>query len=146
MLKIYFGDLDNVIHNVDAYFNNQLDYKWLEDDFVKEVVKVVDKSEVISAQCIQSPVLGQIPPTKLSGGTKAIILMKFVNDSIINASNCGDNCAEWILKLGNEMDVTINLNHIMEFENKNFEICILNDNSIVHNMKEYVAKAIEYLN
>lgn len=146
MLKIYFGDLDNVIHNVDAYFNNQLDYRWLEDDFVKKVVKAVDKSEIISAQCIQSPVLGQIPPTKLSGGTKAVILMKFIKDSIVNASNCGDNCSEWILKLGNEMDVTINLNHIMEFKNTNFKIEIINDNSVVHNMKEYVAKAIEYLN
>jgi hypothetical protein len=145
MLKIYLGDMDGVLHNVETYFKNQLNYSWLNDDFVKEVIQDVDKSTVESVQCINSPVLGQIPPTSLSGGTKALILMKFLDDRVINASNCGDNCAKWILKLGEEQDLTINLNHIMDFGTQEFCAKILNDNSMVLGMKEFVMKAIEYL-
>ena len=145
MLKIYFGDLDNVLHNVETYFNNQYQYAWLDDEFVKEVINDVDKSIVQSPECILSPVLRQIPPTKLSGGTKAVILMKYVPERIINASNCGNNCAKWILKLGEDKDIIINLHHIMEFDADSFEIEVLNSNSIVHNMKELVNTAVDFL-
>ena len=145
MLKIYFGEMENVLHNVETYFNNQYKYAWLEDEFVKAVIEDVDKSIVQSPECILSPVLRQIPPIRLSGGTKAVILMKYVPERIINASNCGNNCAKWILKLGRENDLTINLHHIMEFEEENFEIEILNNRSIVHNMGELVDAAIDYL-
>ena len=35
-------------------------------------------------------------------GVKALILMKHFPGKIFNASNCGDNCSKWILKLGEE--------------------------------------------
>ncbi len=145
MLKIYFGEMDNVLHNVESYFNNQYQYDWLEDEFVKAMIEDVDKSVVQSPECILSPVLRQIPPTRLSGGTKAVLLMKYVPDRIVNASNCGNNCAKWILKLGKEKDLIINLHHIMEFEDDTFEIEVLNNHSIVHNMGELVDVAIDYL-
>ena len=28
MLKIYFGDMDGVLHNVETYFKNQMKYAW----------------------------------------------------------------------------------------------------------------------
>ncbi len=145
MLKIFFGEMDNVLHNVDTYFNNQYQYSWLEDDFVKALIKDVDKSVVESPECIMSPVLRQIPPTRISGGAKAVILMKYVPERVINASNCGDNCAKWILKLGNERDIIINLNHIMEFDDNGFEIEILNNHSVVRNMSELVDTAVDFL-
>ncbi len=145
MLKIFFGEMENVLHNVETFFNNQYQYSWLEDDFVKNVIEDVDKSIVESPECIKSPVLRQIPPTRLSGGTKAVIMMKYVPDRIINASNCGNNCAKWILQLGNERDLTINLHHIMEFPDNGFEILILNNGKMVHNMAEMVDTAIDYL-
>ncbi len=145
MLKIYLGEMDNVLHNVETYFKNQMDYSWLEDEFAKNVIADVDKSEVVSSHCIISPVLGQIPPTALSGGTKALMLMKYQKERIINASNCGDNCAKWILKLGHMQDLTINLNHIMDFGEAEFEAEILNDGTLIHNMKEFVLKAVTYL-
>ena len=144
MLNVYFGDMDNVLPNVDTFFDNQYRYEWLGDEFVKAVIADVDKSVVESPECIMSPVLRQIPPTKLSGGTKAVILMKYIPDRIINASNCGDNCAKWILRLGEEMDLTINLNHIMEFEDE-FEMHIINNDSMIHNMTELVDGAVDYL-
>lgn len=32
------------------------------------MIKDIDDSEVLSGECINSPVLGQIPPERLSGG------------------------------------------------------------------------------
>ena len=58
--------------------------------------------------------LGVISPTSLSGGVKTLILIDNIPEMVFNASNCGDNCAAWLLKLGKEKDVTINLRHIMD--------------------------------
>ena len=145
MLKIFFGEKKNVLHNVSQYFDNRFHYDWLEDEFVIQMILDVDQSIVESPMCIKSPVLRQIPPTKLSGGVKAVILMKYVPERMINASNCGDNCAKWILELGKQMDLEINLHHIMEFDETEFEIEILNDGSVVHDMGELVEKGIEFL-
>ena len=38
-------------------------------------------------------------------------------------------------------DITINLHHIMDFGDKNFEIKILNNVTVVHNMDELVIYA-----
>ena len=145
MLHIYFGEMDNVLHNVDVYFNNRFKYEWLEDELVKEMVLDVDKSVVESPECIKSPVLRQIPPTKLSGGVKSLIMMKYLPDRILNASSCGNNCAKWILRLAEDMELTINLNHIMEFSDETFQIEILNSGEVVTNMKELVESAVEYI-
>jgi hypothetical protein len=65
---------------------------------------------------------------------------------IFNASNCGDNCAKWILKLGKERDFTIALYNIMDFGKKDFEIRILNKQKlIVHNMREFLDAVNNYL-
>lgn len=145
MLKIYFGEMDGVLHNVETYFKNQMDYSWLEDEQAKRIIEDVDQSIVVSPYCISSRVLGQIPPTRLSGGTKALLLIWNLEDRVVNASNCGDNCAKWLLEFGEQKDITINLNHIMDFGTKDFEIEILNDRCMVHNMKEYVLEAVKYL-
>lgn len=88
--------------------------EWLEDQFVVDMIRDVDKSEVISPYCIKSPVFGQISPDYLSGGVKALILMCYT-DFPINASKCGDNCCKWILKIAEKKDLTIHLEHLMKF-------------------------------
>lgn len=122
-----------------------MDYSWLEDELVKRIIEDVDQSIVVSPYCISSRVLGQIPPTRLSGGTKALLLIWNLEDRVVNASNCGDNCAKWLLEFGQQKDITINLNYIMDFGTNDFEIEILNNHCMVHNMKEYVLEAVKYL-
>ena len=100
---------------------------------------------VLDSSVIDSPVMGKIPPTSLSGGVKTLILMKNERDKIFNASTCGDNCAKWILRLGQTDDLTINLRHLMDFGDGPFEINILNTNQIVHSMKELVPIAGLYV-
>lgn len=73
MLEIYFGYDEDAILSIDTYFNNVYDEDWFDDVLVKAMVRDVYGSEVLDKYCIQSPVLGQIPPERLSGGVKALI-------------------------------------------------------------------------
>lgn len=145
MLRIWFGEKENAIYNTSIFFKNRYEDKWITDDFAKKVIEDVDHSTVIDANSIMSPVLGNISPLQLSGGVKSLILMKNLPGKIFNGSNCGDNCAKWILSLAEEKDFTINLFHLMNFGEDNFEIKIMNNNKIVHNMQEYLESATEAL-
>jgi len=145
MLKIYFGDMPEAIYNTEVYFMNVYDDKWITDDFAKEVIKKVDKSDVLDSQAIKSPVLGIISPERLSGGTKTLLLMKNMPDKVFNASTCGDNCAKFILKLAKERDLTINLRHLMDFGKSKFKAYVLNDNIEVSGMEELLFEAYKYV-
>lgn len=102
------------------------------------MIKDVDKSVVIGPRLIESPVLGAISPKELSGGVKTLILIHKDKTKIFKASTCRDNCAKWLLKIGEMNDVVINLRHIMDFGNGEFEIEVLNTHQIVRNMKELI--------
>lgn len=145
MLHIFLGDMPSAIYNTEVYFKNVYEASWLLDEFAKKVIKKVDKSEVIDARLIESPVLGMIPPTDLSGGVKTLLLIRNCPDQVFNASTCGDNCARFILELGKTQDITINLRHIMDFGKGKFQAKILNDNSMVSNMREFLAVAGQYV-
>ena len=63
MLSIFFGDMPEAIYNTNVYFQNQYRDDWLTKPLSKEIIQDVDKSEVVSANLIDSPVLGAISPT-----------------------------------------------------------------------------------
>ena len=109
------------------------------------MIQDVDDSEVLSGECIKSPVLGQIPPERLSGGVKTLLLMLNEPDRIFNASTCGDNCAKWILKISRMKNLTINLRHIMDFGEEPMEAKILNTGDMVHNMQEFIGIAGKFV-
>ena len=147
MLTIIYGDAENSIYNTSVYFKNTYEPEWFESELAKKMIKDIDDSDVLSGECINSQVLGQIPPERLSGGVKTLLLMLNEPDKIFNASTCGDNCAKWILEIGKQKDLTINLRHMMSFgHNTEFEIKIENGGEIVHSMRELIPIASRYLN
>ena len=145
MLNIYFGDMPQAIYNTAVYFKNTYEDSWITDELSREMILDIDKSTVIGPRIIDSPVLGAITPRELSGGVKTLILIDHVSDKIFNASTCGDNCAKWLLKIGEEKDITINLRHLMDFGNQKFQIHILNTDQVVHSMEELVPVAGLYV-
>ena len=145
MLNIYFGDMPQAIYNTAVYFKNTYEDSWITDELSREMILDIDKSKVIGARIIDSPVLGAITPRELSGGVKTLILIDHVSDKIFNVSTCGDNCAKWLLKMGEEKDITINLRHLMDFGNQKFQIHILNTDQVVHSMEELVPVAGLYV-
>ena len=145
MLRIWFGDRENAIYNTSVFFKNRYGDSWITDEFDIKVIEDIDHSQVVDANSIVSPVLGNISPLQLSGGVKTLILMKNLPGKIFNASNCGDNCAKWILELAEQTDFTINLFHVMDFGDNPFEIKVMNNNKIVHDMQELLEAAMPAL-
>lgn len=145
MLNIFYGDMPDAVYNTAAYFKYDYEDSWIIDGFVKDMILDVDKSIVLDSGVIDSPVLGKIPPSGLSGGVKTLILVRFNKAKVFNASTCGDNCAKWFLKMAEEEDYTINLRHLMDFGKEPFTIRILNTDQIVHSMWELVPVAGEYV-
>ena len=75
MLNVYFGDYPEAIYDSSTYFKNTYRDEWITDPMCVEMIRDVDHSEVLDSNLIQSPVLGLIPPTQLSGGVKMLILI-----------------------------------------------------------------------
>lgn len=136
MLSVYYGDMPEAIYNPALFFKNSYSDDWITDELSKEMIRDVDKSEVIGPRIIDSPVLGGITPRELSGGVKTLICIYKRPDRVFNASACGDNCAKWLLEIGKRQDVTINLRHLMDFGEIEFTIKVLNTDQTVHNMDE----------
>lgn len=136
MLSIFYGDMPEAIYNPVIYFKNTYIDEWITDELSVQMIRDIDKSLVLGPRIIDSPVLGGISPRELSGGVKTLISIYKVPDKIFNASACGDNCAKWILKIGEMQDVTINLRHLMDFGGENFTAKILNTGQVIHSMDE----------
>ena len=150
MLSIYFGFDYNAILSVDTYFNNTYDEAWFDDMFVRKTVSIVDGSEVRDRQCIFSPVLGQIPPERLSGGAKAVILLYKDADFYTDLIVCGGNCEDLILEIAQEKDISCCLSgYDVSFDslgNAGYltPIKCENDGSLLRNHKEFVLKMLEF--
>ena len=147
MLKIIYGGNSEEIFNTSLYFDNTYLDDWITSDFAKNVLESIDKARVLSGQAVETEALGVIPATKISGGSKTLILMYNEPEKIFNASTCGNNCAKFILTIPKllKKDITISLHHLMDFGEGEFEIEILNSHKIVHNMAEFVKNSLDFL-
>lgn len=145
MLSIYFGEKDNVMHGP-SWFKFNYNPEWFKDELVQQMIEDIDKSKVVSDQLIQSEVLGPIPPERLSGGVQTLISAYGRPDLVFNATSCGENCAKWLLKIGEVKDITVNLRYFMPFNDMEpFKIKILNNDTIVTNIDEYTDVALDYI-
>lgn len=144
MIYISFKETATTVWNVDGAFDNIYEDAWMDDPFVKQMVLDVDKSTVVTPHMVESPILGGIPVTKISGGVKALILLYKRPDLEIWASSCGDNCARWIVEIGKMHDIHIVLSHIMQFPCDFDAICT--DNSTrIRTYNDYIDCALALL-
>ena len=148
MLSIFFGYDKDAILSVDTYFNNIYDEDWFDDPFVRNMIRIVDQSEVQDRQCILSSVLGQIPPERLSGGVKALILMYEEDDFYTDLIVCGRNCEKFILDIAEKKDIRCSLSgYDISFENLGdtahpTPVRCENDDSMLKTHEEFVLKMI----
>ena len=145
LLTVHFGDMENVVYNTSVYFNNVYSPNWFEDPFAQRIIKSIDRGTVLGPNAIETRTLGIIPPEKLSRGTKTLLLMHFMPNMVHNASNCGDNCSYWILRIAAKQNITINLYHLMDFGKGRFTMTVSNTGDIVHSMNELIPIALRCL-
>ena len=144
MLKIIFWEIENAVYHPPTYFDHQYEDAWITDPLSIAMIREIDRSEVVSAHLIESPVLGAISPKEISGGVKTLMLMAFDDSGkVFNASLCGDNCAKWIINIAARKELTINLHHVLDFSSAgDFDALMLNTNRMVHGYREYLEEAI----
>jgi hypothetical protein len=132
------------IQSPDAWvrFNKPYVYEWMKDDFVKQMVLDVDKTEIREDLSIYNTYLGIIPVESLSTDVKNLMI-GYGTKLVLNASKCGDNCAKWIYEISKKKDLYITLYHIMVFPD-DLKAIILNDNRQINNYREYHSIMCEY--
>ena len=145
MLRIYFGDMKEAAHGP-TWFKYNYDPSWFEDELVQEMIREVDHTEYVDGSIFDSPVLGKIPPERLSGGVKTLIVIYKMPEKIFDATSCGANCAHMLLTIGKREDVTVNLRYYMPMKSLDpFEIEILNTGRIVTQERDYALAALDCL-
>ena len=145
-LYVYFGEMPNELAIEDGWFDNQLPDEYYVTDFSKRVIKLIDKSDVINENMVESPVLGCIPMTSISSGAKGLILYRYT-DKIVNLVSMGDNCIPILLDtLKEKGTLTVSTERLVDFYDFDYvgEINILNDNSVVYNAKELFKKYMKF--
>ncbi len=145
MLNVRFGFDKDCIRDIDLYFDNVYEDEWLKDPFVKEMINKVDQSEVVGNQLVVSPVLGPIPPERLSGGVKALICM-LKSDAYIDLIVCGPNCEEYILKIAEKKDITVGMSgYDLTFNNQKIQAYCLNDQTEISGFRDWILKMNEFV-
>ncbi len=146
MLRVFFGSREDEIYNTEVYFYNQYDKNWVMDDFARKIIKDIDSSDVYGPEEIQNDVFGKFGAMELSAGVKTLLLIQNQPKKVFNISNCGDNCAKYILELAEKRDITVCLHHYMNFGNK-FQIRVINDRrrKVISDSEELLFLAHDYL-
>ena len=145
MLHIKFGEMDNVNYGP-SWFKANYHPEWLKDPFVQDMILGVDKSKYVDGLVIDSPVLGPIPPERLSGGIQTLIMIYERPDLVFDATSCGENCSKWLLEIGKQKDVMVNLNYLMKFDKcDNIEVYIENENRLINSYEDYIFTAVKYV-
>ena len=145
MLHIQFGEMENVNYGPD-WFKANYNPDWLKDKFVSDMIKDVDKSDYVDGLIINSPVLGPIPPERLSGGVQTLIMIYKKPQLVFDATSCGPNCAKWLLEIGKKEDITVNLNYLMKFDgSSDLEIYIENEKRLITTKEDYIMTAVKYV-
>ena len=146
MLRIHFGFHPDEIYNTEMFYANQYDRNWVLDPFARRVIADIDASEVIGPDLIQNDIFGSFDSTELSAGVKTLLLIRNMPNKIFNISNCGDNCAKYLLELGKERDIKVTLHHAMDF-GTDFAVKVINNGKrkIITDPIEFLMLAHEYL-
>lgn len=148
MLKIYVGRPEDELYDVGGYFDHILDDSIVQDEFSKRVIAEIDKSEVLGNDAIKSPVLGIISRKRISGGSKAVIVVRNT-DEHISLTAMGDNCFGMLQEAadlrekegsGDILVYTDILRPLFKYGIRKF--LLVNTNKIITNMQQWVYEYI----
>ena len=146
MLKIFFGNHPNEIYNTDVYYQNQYDKIWVMDSLAQKIIADIDESKVIAPDLIQNDIFGNFNSTELSTGVKTLLLIYNMPKQMFNISNCGDNCAKYLLEMAKDKDIKVCLHHSMNFGD-DFSVQVINERrrKVISDPIEFLMLAHHYL-
>lgn len=129
MLHIIYDDSEEnenkYVQDPESFFNSISASADATKGIGPEAIKVIDHCEVLDSQVVRHEKGFSLSIRDLCGGTKTLLAMQQYPNVIFNASYCGDNCAEFILKIAEKQDIIIVLQHHMKFPEP-FKIHVVN--------------------
>lgn len=120
MLHIIFGretiGEENYILDSRIFFRRNKKPDWFEDDFVKRFLYEIDGSKVIAQEALLDYRGRGISSDKISTGCKTLCCIYYCHEgNVFNGSMMGDNCIPFLMEISRNCDVTIVLEHYMDF-------------------------------
>ena len=104
-----------------SFFRRNKKPEWFEDDFVKEFLYEIDGSKVIAQEALLDYRGRGISTEMISTGCKSLCCIYYCyKDHIFNGSLMGDNCIPFLMRIAENHDVTIVLEHYMDFPEQYF--------------------------
>lgn len=130
MLNIIWGreHCDNFILDPRIWFARNKKPEWFETDFVKRILKDIDGTTVLFEEALKDYRGRGISTTMISTGCKSLCDIYFSDGIIFYGGGLGDNCIPYLLEIASQKDVTIVLEHYMDFDEDMFD-----SNLICHN-------------
>ena len=124
MLNVIFGreSCEHFVLDTRVWFSQHKKPEWFEDPFVKEFLKEVDNTEVLFEEALKDYRGRGISTEMISTGCKTLCDIYFDNEgTIFYGSAMGDNCIPFLIRISEQKDVTIVLEHYMDFPEHYFE-------------------------
>ena len=125
MLHVIFGREEigekNYVLDNRIFFRRNKKPEWFEDDFVKEFLYEIDGSKVIAQEALLDYRGRGISTEMISTGCKSLCCIYYCyKDHIFNGSLMGDNCIPFLMRIAENHDVTIVLEHYVDFPEQYF--------------------------
>lgn len=145
MLYVAYGTIEfkssprQYVRNIDGYFDGYFEESWMKGEIPKRIIEEIDKSKLIAPKVVDSPVLGMIPYTWISGGSKTLIMMNSVPGVVYNGDNMGDNCWRMLLELGQLKDIAISLSYYPLFDwPESYEMYSIDTDTIINSRQGFI--------
>lgn len=123
--------------NSPYFFYKHKKPEWFATPFVQEVVRTIDKGEVITGEVIRDYKGVSVSTEVLSTGTKTLCCMYFDKDHIFYGSLLGDNCLPFLIRIAETRDITILLEHYADFAPEDVEKGLIRCNGVILNQYAY---------
>ena len=120
MLKIGYGCPEDIYFYIDLEFDTLFTMEWLEDEMNQKILREVDHC-VFNGYRMQDLEDGYtFAIDDISTGSKALMSVNEMDEIEIWGTAFGDNCLDLLLEMAQEKDITIYLQHLPDFNKKNF--------------------------
>ena len=116
--------------------------EWFENDFVKRVIKDIDKAEVLFEEALKDRWGHGMPTEHLSSGSKTLICIYYHPELRFNGSMMGDNCIPFLMEIAKEKDIRIWLEHFMDLRDQDIPFITVDGETV--DMYGYECKYSEW--
>lgn len=114
MLHIWFGDWDRItLNDVDRRFRLKVKSDWFQSDLAMEILFDIDRVYKIDGTSLYCKNVDcAISPNELAGGTKQLLLMLNLSDSILGdyyfySGFMGQNCYKYVQRIAEFRDINL---------------------------------------